>query len=151
MAVRGKRSLLPSLAGVKGPSGCAIRQSLKSSIVILKYIDGPVILELETNFFVDARAIASERVESSSSDNDVDGDLEFSSVNRDSSEAKQGCSSISTADGDFQVLLSSNPTNGKVQVKNDGWGQRISLSASTIRVLYSNFNIFFILSHLRCS
>jgi hypothetical protein len=35
MAVCGKRSLLPSLAGVKGPSGCAVRQSSKSSTAIL--------------------------------------------------------------------------------------------------------------------
>jgi hypothetical protein len=63
MAIRGKRLLLPSLAGVKGLSGCAIRQSSKSSTAILQYVDGPVILELEANFFVDARATALERVQ----------------------------------------------------------------------------------------
>jgi hypothetical protein len=34
--------LLPSLAGVKGPSGCAVRQNSKSDLV-----QGPVVLELE--------------------------------------------------------------------------------------------------------
>jgi hypothetical protein len=72
---------------VKGPSGCAVRQSSKSSAAILQCVDGPVILELEANLFVDARATASERVESSSSDDDDDGDLDFSD-NGDSSEAK---------------------------------------------------------------
>jgi len=43
-----------------------------------------VILELKANFFVDVRATASERVESSSSDDDDT--LDFSCENRDSSE-----------------------------------------------------------------
>jgi hypothetical protein len=41
-AVRGNTSLLPSLAGVKGPSGCAVRQNSKSDPV-----QGPVVLEPE--------------------------------------------------------------------------------------------------------
>jgi hypothetical protein len=95
MAVHGKRLLLLSLAGVKGPSGCAVRQSSKSSTAILQCVDEPVILKLEAKFFVDARATTLERVESSSSDDDDDGDLDFSSDNGDSSEAGQGCSSTS--------------------------------------------------------
>ena len=41
-AVRGNTSLLPSLAGVKGPSGCAVRRNSKSDLV-----QGLVFLELE--------------------------------------------------------------------------------------------------------
>jgi hypothetical protein len=47
MAVRGKTSVLPSLAGAWGPSGCTVRQSSKSDTAILRYVDGPVVLELE--------------------------------------------------------------------------------------------------------
>jgi hypothetical protein len=84
MAVCEKRSLLPSLAGVKGLFRCAVQQSSKSSIAILQCIGRPVILELEANFFINARATVLERVESLSSDND--NALNFSSENGDSSE-----------------------------------------------------------------
>lgn len=41
-AVRGNTSLLASLAGVKGLSGCAVRQNSKSDLV-----QGPDVLKLE--------------------------------------------------------------------------------------------------------
>ena len=67
-AVRGNTSSLPSLTGVKGPSGCAVRPNSKSDLV-----QGPVVLELEK------RPIASltlgllhRRIEPSSSGDDDD-------------------------------------------------------------------------------
>jgi hypothetical protein len=77
-------SLLPSLAGVKGPSGCAIRQNSKSDLV-----QGPVVLGTGggANCFIDLGAPVSEKVEPSSSgddDNLSDGDPDFSSDNGDS-------------------------------------------------------------------
>ena len=81
--------MLNSLTGVKGPSGCAVRQNSKSDLVL-----GRVVLELEEGPIASLTfgAPISEKVEPSSSGDDDDssaGDPDFSSDNGDSSEAEQ--------------------------------------------------------------
>jgi hypothetical protein len=58
-AVRGNTSLLPSLTGVKGLSGRAVRQNSKSDPV-----QGPIVLELEEGLIA---SLTLEKVEPSSS------------------------------------------------------------------------------------
>ena len=86
-AVRWNTSLPPSLAGVKGPSGCAIRQNSKSD---------PVQQPIAGYCFMDIGAPVLEKVEPLNSDDDDDsddGDPDFSSDNEYSNVAEQGCSS----------------------------------------------------------
>jgi hypothetical protein len=90
--VRRNISLLLSLAGLKGLSGCAVRQNSK-----IDSVRGPIVLELEERrCFIDVGAPISENVESSSRGNDddsSDGDRDFGSNNRDCSVAEQARSS----------------------------------------------------------
>ena len=82
--------MLPSLAGVKGPSGCAVRQNSKSDPV-----QGPVVLELEERPLLhDVGAPVSEKVEPSSSGDNNDS----SNGDPESSSDDDGCSSEAEQD-----------------------------------------------------
>jgi hypothetical protein len=89
--------LLPSLTGVKGPSGCAVQQNSKSDLV-----QGPVVLELEEGPI----ASLTLGLPSSSGDED-DSRYGLQHDNGDCSEAEQGRSSTNNrwSDLDEQRLL----------------------------------------------